>query len=82
MKLNQDYSSPRWSGGICDCSMPLTFDTYSTCSYNCLYCFAFFQKSHSCVGYKDNRQMHQRIVRSVNPEKVKNMFKNCLNDNP
>lgn len=62
--------------------MPLTFDTYSTCSYNCLYCFAFFQKSHSCVGYKDNRKMSERVVRSVNPEKVKQMFINSLNNNP
>ena len=38
MELKQDYDSPRWSGEICDCSMPLTFDTYSTCAYNCLYC--------------------------------------------
>ena len=52
LPIKQDYGSPRWSGEICDCSMPLTFDTYSGCSYNCLYCFAYFQKSHTTNGYK------------------------------
>jgi DNA repair photolyase len=27
--------------------MPVTLDTYNKCSYNCLYCFSYFQKSHS-----------------------------------
>jgi len=39
------YCSPRWSGEITDCSMPVTFDQYDHCSYNCLYCFSWFQKS-------------------------------------
>ena len=62
--------------------MPMTFDTYSTCTYNCLYCFAFFQKSHTIIGYKDHREMSERIVRSVNPQTVKELFLNCLNDKP
>lgn len=66
IKLN--YSSPRWSNEIPDCSMPMTFDTYSKCSYNCLYCFSFFQKSHVLNGYITG------AVRAVNPEKVKNLF--------
>ena len=82
MVLKQNYSSPRWSGEICDCSMPMTFDTYSTCSYNCLYCFAFFQKSHTVKGYKENVNVKQREVRSVNVERIKQMFINCLKDNP
>ena len=82
MELKQDYGSPRWSGEICDCSMPLTFDTYSTCAYNCLYCFAYFQKSHNIKGYKGKSDSKDRYVRSVNPEKIKKMFINCLNDNP
>ena len=82
MELKQDYASPRWSGEICDCSMPLTFDTYSTCAYNCLYCFAYFQKSHNIKGYKGKSDSKDRYVRSVNPERIKKMFINCLNDNP
>ena len=44
-KLKQNYTSPRWSMEIPDCSMPMSMDTYSRCSYNCLYCFSFFQKA-------------------------------------
>lgn len=68
--LTKDYVSPRWSMEILDCSMPMSFDTYSRCSYGCLYCFSFFQKSHSVNGYLEGR------VRSVNPEKVINLFEN------
>lgn len=82
LPIKQDYGSPRWSGEICDCSMPLTFDTYSTCAYNCLYCFAYFQKSHTVVGYKGNSKPTTRDVRCVNVDKVKQMFINCLNDKP
>lgn len=32
------YNSPRWSAELPDCSMPMTFDTYSRCSADCLYC--------------------------------------------
>lgn len=68
--LTRDYVSPRWSMELLDCSMPMSFDTYSRCSFGCLYCFSFFQKSHSVNGYLEGR------VRSVNPEKVINMFEN------
>ena len=49
--IKKDYMSPRWSMEIVDCSMPMSFDTYSRCAYNCLYCFAYFQKSHIVQGY-------------------------------
>ena len=68
------YNSPRWSGEICDCSMPMTFDTYSACSYNCLYCFAYFQKSHTVNGYKGVKNVKARNVNPVNVEKVKRIF--------
>ena len=68
MTVKQDYSSPRWSMEITDCSMPMTMDTYSVCSYNCLYCFAYFQKSHTVDGYLN------KDVRSVNPQKVVDIF--------
>ena len=50
-ELKKDYASPRWSNEILDCSMPMSMDTYSKCAYNCLYCFAFFQKEHNVKGY-------------------------------
>jgi DNA repair photolyase len=66
------YLAPRWSNEISDCSMPLTFDTYSVCSYDCLYCFSFFQKSHALNGYitKD--------VRAVNTQLVRRLFRRVL----
>ena len=70
--IEQGYESPRWTGEITDCSMPMTFDTYSVCSYNCLYCFAFFQKSHNSKGYLDRR------VKCVNVEHVKRLFSESL----
>jgi DNA repair photolyase len=66
------YASPRWTGEILDCSMPMTFDTYSVCSYNCLYCFSFFQRS---IGNTKNNYL-ERNVRHVNINKIKEMFKN------
>lgn len=70
-----DYSSPRWTMEIPDCSMPMTFDTYSKCAYNCLYCFAFFQKSHTLDGYMGGRP------RCVNPRKVIDLFENAMKNN-
>ena len=64
------YGSPRWSGEICDCSMPMTLDTYSLCSYRCLYCFAFNWRS---IGGGKGEYLQNR-VRWVNPEKVMKIF--------
>jgi len=74
--LKMDYSSPRWTMEIPDCSMPMTFDTYSKCAYNCLYCFAFFQKSHSLDGYIGGGK-----PRCVNPQKVIELFENAIKNN-
>ena len=73
--IKKDYMSPRWSMEIVDCSMPMSFDTYSRCAYNCLYCFAYFQKSHIVQGYMGGQ------ARSVNPEKVKRLFENAALNN-
>lgn len=66
-----NYNSPRWSGEILDCSMPMVLDTYSACSYNCLYCFSFYQKINiSGAAYIT------RKLKSLNPEKIKRLFEN------
>ena len=75
-ELKKDYSSPRWSMEIPDCSMPMSFDTYSKCAYNCLYCFSYFQKSHTLDGYIGGK------VRCVNPDKVKKLFEKALANDP
>jgi len=73
------YESPRWSGEILDCSMPMTFDTYDRCSYNCLYCFAYFQKSHSidkgCTSRKAGHDYQSNnLIKWVNPERIKKLI--------
>lgn len=64
------YSSPRWTNEIADCSMPMTFDTYSNCSFGCLYCFAQFQRG---IGKTKEHYFH-KDVKNVNVDKIKRMF--------
>jgi len=68
--VSKFYQSPRWSGEYLDCSMPMTFDTYSVCSYNCLYCFSFFQRS--VAGASEDYL--SRNVKPVSIERIKKMF--------
>ena len=77
-ELKQNYPSPRWSMEIPDCSMPMTFDTYSKCAYNCLYYFAFFQKSHTLKGYNSRKNAGQIEIRSVDPKKVIDLFEKAF----
>lgn len=64
------YSSPRWTAEIADCSMPMTMDTYSNCSFKCLYCFSQFQRA---IGKPKDNYLKNK-VKWVNPEKIKKMF--------
>lgn len=64
------YQSPRWTNEIADCSMPMTFDTYSNCSFGCLYCFSQFQRA---LGGPKEAYLH-KDVRSVSVDRVKRMF--------
>lgn len=64
------YSSPRWTAEIADCSMPMTFDTYSNCSFGCMYCFAQYQRG---IGRAKENYQHKE-VKPVNVEKIKRMF--------
>ena len=41
------YISPRISSEYMDCSMPMTFDSYSHCSLGCAYCFAYMFKTNN-----------------------------------
>ena len=70
---NKWYGSPRWSGEILDCSMPMTFDTYNKCSGNCLYCFSYFQKGvdNQKGGHKDYQSGD---LTWVNPKQVRKIF--------
>jgi DNA repair photolyase len=78
-KKLRSYTSPRWSGEILDCSMPLTFDQYDHCSYNCLYCFSFYQKALKAFNPLMPDQMGKNYqsmeIRSVRVEKIKSLFR-------
>ncbi len=64
------YGSPRWTAEIADCSMPMTFDTYSNCSFGCLYCFSQYQRA---VGNgKESYLNHE--ANYVNVNRIKDKF--------
>lgn len=68
--IKMDYGSPRWTGELNDCTLPMTLDTYSNCAFGCVYCFSQYQRG---VGGGAN-DYKQKKVRSVNPEKIKKIF--------
>ena len=70
MSCQTGYGSPRWSAEICDCSLPMTFDTYSNCSYGCAYCFSQYQRGTGAGG----DAYRAKKVRSVSVERVKRIF--------
>lgn len=68
--IKYGYSSPRWTGEIADCTLPLTFDTYSNCSFGCVYCFSQYQRG---LG-ECKTDYYNKNVKSVNPEIIKKLF--------
>lgn len=70
--LQETYESPRWTGEIADCSLPVTFDTYSKCSFGCLYCFSAFQKT--LHRGRAEETTYERPLCCVNVDKVKRIF--------
>lgn len=69
-KINESYQSPRWTGEIADCSLPMTLDTYSNCSFGCVYCFSQYQRAKG-GGREDYLA---KKVKCINVEKVKKIF--------
>lgn len=68
--VKSGYGSPRWSGEIADCSMPMTLDTYSNCSFGCVYCFSQYQRA---IGASAESYL-SKDVKCVSVEKVKSLF--------
>lgn len=68
--IRTGYGSPRWTYEVADCSMPMTFDTYSNCSFNCKYCFSTFRRANG-LGKK---AYLAKDVASVEPRRIKMMF--------
>lgn len=69
-RIKYGYSSPRWTGEIADCTLPLTFDTYSNCSFGCVYCFSQYQRGLGAC----KEDYYNKNVKAVNPEKIKKIF--------
>lgn len=76
-KISHSYRSPRWTGEIADCSLPVTMDTYSNCSFGCVYCFSKYQRGKG--GGKEN--FFHKNVKSVNPQKIEELFTGLRPDN-
>lgn len=70
VKISQTYGSPRWSGEIADCTLPMTLDTYSNCSFGCVYCFSQYQRGTG-AGKED---YYAKNVKCINVERVKKIF--------
>lgn len=69
-KIEENYGSPRWTGEIADCSLPMTLDTYSNCSFGCVYCFSQYQRG---IGKGKEEYLH-KLVKCINVDKVKKIF--------
>lgn len=68
--IKHNYLSPRWTGEIADCSLPVTMDTYSNCSFDCVYCFSQYQRGIG-GGAEDYKLKH---VKAINVDRVKKIF--------
>lgn len=69
-EIKKTYLSPRWTGEIADCTLPLTFDTYSNCAFGCVYCFSQYQRG---IGEGKENYFHKKVT-CVNPDKIKKIF--------
>lgn len=69
-EIKHTYQSPRWTGEIADCTLPLTFDTYSNCSFGCVYCFSQYQRA---IGGAKEDYLAKKVT-SVNVDKIKAIF--------
>jgi DNA repair photolyase len=75
--IEYGYLSPRWSGEILDCAIPMTFDQYDHCAANCMYCFSYFQKSlkeHNPLFVNQTKGYQAMPVRAVHPDHIRKLF--------
>ena len=70
-EIKHTYGVPRWTGELADCTLPLTFDTYSNCSFGCVYCFSQYQRG---IGGGKEKYFNKEVT-SCNVDKLKRLFK-------
>ena len=78
-EIVKTYHSPRISSEFCDCSLPLTFDFYSQCGFNCQYCFSaqFAQNNPAVKG-----NVNSTGIGAVNVKKLIEVMSGKYPDNP
>jgi len=70
MKLEK-YHSPRISSEFGDCSMPITFDQYSNCAFNCAYCFSQYIRG---VGPASKNYNKKQVIKAVSLDEIKKIW--------
>lgn len=70
------YHSPRISSEYKDCSLPLTFDQYNTCSFGCKYCFSVQFRECNPTKKKNGSNLG-----NVNASKLCDIFKGKYQSN-
>ena len=76
---NSDYRSPRISSAFPECPLPISFDTYSFCSFNCRYCLSNYTK----ISNPSNKDLFKKgLVHAVNTKRVIKLFNGEYPNNP
>lgn len=65
------YNSPRFTAELPDCSMPMTFDQYSNCSFGCLYCFSQSQRG---IGNGKEDYVKKANVQAADIDRIVRIF--------
>jgi len=73
--LTNTYRCPRLTCEYADCALPMTFDQYKKCGFDCLYCFARYQRENN----PNSKDYMTGEIKSIDIEKVKKIF---LGKNP
>ena len=67
IEFPKTYSGVRFTADAMDCALPISIDSHSGCSYNCLYCF-----SNNLQRAPDrNPKVLQRVISAVGRKKYK-----------
>lgn len=70
--MSRYYEGIRWTGEICDCSLPIAMDTYNICSYKCAYCFSQFQRMGCRAGHESTYK--KNLLEHISIDKIKKIF--------
>lgn len=69
--MNNDYKSPRVTSGFPECPLPVVFDAYKFCSFNCIFCLSNYNK---CSNPNSKEIFDNGIVKSVKVDRIIKLF--------